>query len=222
MPPPLPPGVIRVLPIARWTVRLLATVAILQVLTVVLSWTVVDDAEAFLDGRLTEREFAGRYAGVLVASLLLAASGIALFVMVIVWMYRIATNADRLGRRGRWSPGWAIGGWFAPPFLFVIPFLHLRQLWQTTEPRADWTRAEAPPLITLWWVLYGLIPTLLIPFGVSVSFNVGDGGSAAESLRDDLTLQTLSSGLNVAAAIAFGVLVHRLSTRQAALTGEAR
>lgn len=221
-----PAAFARVLPVARWTQIALAAVAVLQIVTLTLSWTVVDDAELLLDDRISESDFIARYAGVAVVSLLMAGVGVAVWVLAIVWMHRLAGNADRLGRRGRWTPGWAIGGWFCPPVLFVIPFLHLRQLWRSTDPRPGdaWHTGPVAPIVTVWWALYGLLPALLIPLGASVAFRgvgEGDGQDLARQIRDDLTLQTLSGALSVAAAVAFGLLVRQLSARQAAITGEA-
>src|SRR5262249_13965466 len=64
---------------------------------------------------------------------------IAIIVVFIVWFHRAAKNNVALGRRrARYSPGWAIGGWFIPFANLVIPAQIAQDLWRgsdsTTEP----------------------------------------------------------------------------------------
>ena len=50
---------------------------------------------------------------------------LAIFVLLIIWLYRAAKNNEALGRQNpRLGPGWAIGGWFIPLANFVIPLHH--------------------------------------------------------------------------------------------------
>ena len=52
---------------------------------------------------------------------------IAVFVLTIVWQWRLAKNHQLLGRPDTaFGPGWAIGAWFIPLANFVIPILQLR------------------------------------------------------------------------------------------------
>jgi hypothetical protein len=81
--------------------------------------------------------------------LLAGALGLASFVLVIIAMFRLAKNQQALGRPGtRWTPGWAIGGWFIPLASTVIPYLQIRELWRGSDPDLgldahDWTRRPA-------------------------------------------------------------------------------
>lgn len=204
-------------------VALLAFVA-LQVAVVALSWGLVDEADAVLDGRLAGDAFVDRH--LLVRYLMVVSNVVlvALWVLSMKWMHRLACNVERLGRQGRWGARWAIGGWFCPPFLFVIPFLHMRELWRASDPRPTtaWRRSSVSHIIEVWWVLFGLLPALLVPFGVLAFHSIGesDGQVLAQELRDDIALQTAATALSVLAAIAFLVLVSRLTRRHMALTGE--
>ena len=60
---------------------------------------------------------------------------IAAAVVVIIWMYRLAWNHRALHRGGTWGPAWAIGGWFLPPIVYVIPTLMLHELWKAVRSR---------------------------------------------------------------------------------------
>ena len=61
-------------------------------------------------------------------------ASIALVVLSIIWLYRVPPNHRALGRALTWAPGWAIGGWFLPPLLYVIPLLVLREAWKAADP----------------------------------------------------------------------------------------
>jgi hypothetical protein len=40
---------------------------------------------------------------------------IAVLVLTMVWMSKMARNQITLGREGTWGPGWAVAAWFLPP-----------------------------------------------------------------------------------------------------------
>lgn len=188
------------------------------------------EAADFLAGRIDEDEFLSGYGPSLAASALTGAANLAVVVLTMIWMYRLASNLERLGRTGRtWSPGWAIGGWFLPPVLFVIPWLMFRELWRGSDPAAppgapDWRQRRVAPIVDLWWVLYGVVPTLMIPFGVGLAVSGGiatDAEDIAQRIEDQWVLDTLSGLVTLAAALAYFVLVRQLTARHAAATHEA-
>lgn len=67
------------------------------------------------------------------------------FILLLVWIYRAATTARALGIPGRYSPGWAVGGWFIPIANLFIPVQCLRDL----LPPGHTTRRT---ILTLWLV----------------------------------------------------------------------
>ena len=91
-----------------------------------------------------------------------------------IWLYRIVANHRAIGRQLTWAPGWAIGGWFLPPFvLYIIPMLMLSESWKATDPEVPpgddrWRQNSVSPLVYVWWVLYGLVPIVFIIQGVDV------------------------------------------------------
>ena len=55
----------------------------------------------------------------------------------------------------------AIGGWFLPPFLYVIPTLVLREAWKAADPAVppgddSWKRNKDNPLLWVWFAVYGV------------------------------------------------------------------
>ncbi len=200
-------------------VRILVPVtALLGVLFAAMTSASVDEARAFLDGTLTEEAFVEAYGPGLTLQLAQTLTQLAAGVTTIVWMHRLAANHVALGRPGTWRPGWAIGGWFLPPFiLYVIPFLMLRELWRasTSEHGVDWRRGPVSPLITGWFVLFGVAPLIFVAVqGVNGLNGLGTGAEAiARQVVDDGAVLWGSSLLALAAAAVFMRLVGDLSAR---------
>lgn len=234
-PPPSAPAYVPA-PVMRRVGGLARTLAILLVIfalstffSIIFTVSGRDDARDFLAGRISEDDFLERVAPAALFNAVGGITTIALAVLTIIWMFRIAKNQRDLGRVGRWAPGWAIGGWFAPPILFVIPLLMLRELWKGSEPAVtgqeeEWRSAPDSPLVWFWWVFYGLIPVLLIPVGISAFSNLSTDLSSqtrdlARSFDENLGLTIASSLTNIVAAIAFYLLVRQLTRRHEELTG---
>ena len=90
------------------------------------------------------------------ALLVVAGLMIAIFVLTIVWQWRLAKNHQLLGRPGTaFGPGWAIGAWFIPLANLVIPILQLRDLWKGSAPglqrgSPEWKRQSTGALLWVW------------------------------------------------------------------------
>ena len=86
------------------------------------SWSDGDDADAFV-GAASSIEFL---------------IGIPLFVLLIIWAWRATVNIESKGRSGRWSRGWAIGGWFTPVMFLFVPYQIISDAWKNaTEVGED-------------------------------------------------------------------------------------
>ena len=98
---------------------------------------------------------------------------IAVFVLTIVWQWRLAKNHELLGRPGTtFGPGWAIGAWFIPIANLVLPFLQFRDLWKGSDaglPRGspDWKRQSTGALLWVWWGLF--VASVVIDWISSIS-----------------------------------------------------
>ncbi|MFK3983333.1 DUF4328 domain-containing protein [Micromonospora sp. NPDC050397] len=73
----------------------------------------------------------------------------------VTWLHQARRHAERLGAGLEWSPRWAIGGWFVPVANLTIPYLVVRALKRTGEPRPRWV-----PVVPLasWWA--GVLTTV--------------------------------------------------------------
>ncbi len=230
-------------------VVLLAVVALTGVIAVVATASITDEARAFVDADqalesaqttseqdaaravfdAAEDDFLASYVAPVAMQLVGGVASLALLILVMIWMFRIAANHQSLHRGGTWSKGWAIGGWFLPPFLFVIPFLMLREMWKASNsdvaPGHDqWRRSPVDPLITVWFVLYCIVTPVLSIWGFLEGFDsAGFATNNVEIARTALeigALSWISAIVTIFAAWTFAVVALRLSKRHGALIGE--
>jgi hypothetical protein len=126
-------------------------------------------------------------------------------VVLIIWQWRCAKNAELLGRdHPRFGPGWSIGAWFIPLANFVIPVLIFQDLWRASSPDArpgEWRKERGSGLIGLWWALFvvSALTTRLI-----------DGDEAdtlADLKRQNEVLVAAFAVSTIAAALAIAVVV---------------
>ena len=159
-------GLRRVNGLAKALVIILAVFAIGQAITTATTASAADAAVEFLaDG--DEDAFDDAWRRTKSASSLTGAAQIAIAVLSIIWLYRVAANHRGLGRQLTWAPAWAIAGWFLPPLLFIIPLLMIRESWKASAPDVppgspDWKRQGDSPLVWIWFLLFVLAPIALL------------------------------------------------------------
>jgi hypothetical protein len=113
---------------------------------------------------------------------------IAVFVLLIIWAYRIHSTSSLLWPYQRkWSRGWTVGAWFIPLANFIIVPLVLQEVWRILRSprssegtRGGWETQPADGLLTGWWVAYGL--GVVLTNGISVA--------NSDELFDDLSSYT--------------------------------
>lgn len=194
-------------------------------LTWLVGLPVVDDAEAYLDGETSSDDFARAMAPYGVVTLVQAIATLAAIVLVMIWMFRLASNTKALHRNGRWGPGWAIGGWFLPPLLYIIPFLMFRELWKASDPDVpiggEWKSRPVSWVVTAWFVVYG--PASLVVQIVSANAGFSMGATEQDLARQVIDAQDTAALTGVVGAIAaalFIVMAHQLTDRHRRLIGE--
>jgi len=208
---------------------LLAVVGVAQLLTLALVPGAVDAARDFVSGSIDEDEFTERQLPMIGVGSLVGLATIAVVVLTMIWLFRIAANHRALGRRTTFAPGWAIGGWFLPPLLYIIPTLMIREQWkaaETSSPPGDegWRRSPEPVLVWVWFLLYSIIPIILLLSGQSYSWGStfsNDAEDMAERTIDTETGTYLSGIITAASAVAWLLVVRALTARHRRLTGEA-
>jgi Domain of unknown function (DUF4328) len=219
----------RIQGLTTWIVVLLVIVGVFGVLSTLLSRLAIEEARDFVAGRIDEDEFVEANAPAALLGVVQIVAMIALVVLTMIWMYRLAANHRALHRVGTWSPGWAIGGWFLPPGgLYIIPYLMFRELWKASDPAVPagderWKQSPVGIIVTVWFVLYGLvlpITTLATQVGFGAGMFSADTETLAEAIDERYTVSLVLSVLTAIAAAVFIVMVRQLSSRHRQLTGE--
>lgn len=212
--------------VERAALTLVVAVAVLSVLGLVLGRTVVDDADAFLAGTTDQDAFIEAIAPYLLLSFVEGLAIVASAILVIVWMHRIAKNHALLHRGATWGPGWAIGGWFLPPVLYIIPFLMFRELWKASDPDVpiggEWRDGRVAPIVSIWFVLYSVVPVVLLAFQTSdvMSAFAASETEMAEQITGGQGPAVAGVLATIAGAAAFVVMARGIGARHRQLTGE--
>ena len=214
----------------RTAIALVGVAAFFALLRSVVARRVRTDAQAYLDGALGDDDLIEATAPAVVVTLVQLLAVLAAGILVIIWMYRIADNLRLLHRPSRWAPGWAIGGWFLPPLLFIIPTLMLTELWRSSDPDTPTgsdpsvRSRSASPLIPAWFILYSVIPIVLtvLPGRGPLAALGGSEDQLARSFTDSQLVNDLGAIATLAAALTFGVMARSIGTRHRQLTGEDR
>ena len=227
---PTPFGALkRVGGLSKAIVILTAIVAVATVITTALSIGIAGDASDFLAGDLTDDEFRNSLAPLSAVQSIAGVATLATGVLTMIWMYRIAANIRAFGRRTTWHPLFSIFGWFLPPFfLYVIPFLVLREQWKGSDPHVDgsdgWKANQDNRTLWGWFAFYGLLPVVLFVAQIgsvaSAGLGTGDVETVAESLDQVSALTFLSAVSVIGAAIFWITFVRQMTSRHVGLTNE--
>jgi hypothetical protein len=124
---------------------------------------------------------------------------VAVLVLLIVYLYRAVKNTETWETaRARWTPGWAIGGWFIPVANFVIPFLVVREVWRRSTQRGA-------GVLWGWWLAFVAGRLLIL---------VDPGDATLHDVRVRDWSNIVGELLVVASAVCLILLVRRLATAQ--------
>ena len=204
---------------------LIGLAAAVNAIVAALSQGAQDAAQEFLDGETSSSEFTNAILGY---TLVQAVSGLvmlAAMVVVMIWMYRMASNIRAYGTSTTWHPLWAVFGWFLPPVLFIIPLLMLRELWSKSAHRSGNESAPGGENITLWvwFALFGVLPlalTILQAGSFADQFSAQGAETQAGTLVDAGAFAVVGPLATIAASVAWIVFARQLSKRHTAMTGE--
>jgi len=152
---------------------------------------------------------------------------VATAVILIIWQWRHAKNAEVLGARGGLGPGWAIGGWFIPLANFVLPAVQMFQSSRASdvESRRALRPGKGAKIVIPWAIAFGLGALLLAGSQAGVESDA-QGNVIIESREDIEDAQssdeTAGAGFAIVAIAALlGLaLVRTLTARQRAAYAE--
>lgn len=129
---------------------------------------------------------------------------VATVVLFLMWLYRSHKNLEAFGvpkREIEYSSGWAVGSFFVPIVMLIIPYRAVREVWRKSVPnQSSMFRDLSPPAIfPLWWTAW-LVAGFANQIYLRMMFRTD------LSPESDLTLGVATSVLDIIAAV-FAILV---------------
>lgn len=81
---------------------------------------------------------------------------VACWVIIAMWIYRIASNTRFLAGANKmeYTPGWAVGWYFVPIANFWKPYQAMKEVWTLNVARDGGLGAPVATLLPLWWTLW--------------------------------------------------------------------
>ncbi|MET0326701.1 MAG: DUF4328 domain-containing protein [Ilumatobacteraceae bacterium] len=213
--------------LSRAIVVLLGVFAVGTLIQLIATPGLVRSAQDRVAGEISNDQFMEDFNRFNVLGFLAVVSQLALVVLTIMWLFRLAKNHVALGRRLTWVPGWAIGGWFLPPIVYVIPTLMLRESWKAADPDVPpgderWKSSPDSPLLWAWVALYVVAPVVFLLVGLRQQFDMmsREAVDIADAYDDRLGLRLAQGVVVLAAAAVWALFVRALTARHTTLTGE--
>lgn len=205
---------------ARWTQALLIAVAIVGLADLVSEFFLYRLLALIPTQGITEAEAAAADSRERIISLVQIALLIATAVAFLIWFHASYKNLPVLGGRGlKYSPRWAVGGFFVPLLNLIRPAQVMREVWHASDPSgverdnapdgpAVRNKLRAPVIIAAWWIFF-IAASILSNTAARMSF-------AENQTLDELQRQTLlymvADALDIPSAL-LGVLIVGRVTR---------
>lgn len=147
-------------------------------------------------------------------------------VLFLMWIHRAHRNLPALGAQGlKYSPGWAVGGFFVPFLNLVRPFQVMKEIWKASSPGhgvsdfagtsgtlgvsgTSWQTAPVSPLLGLWWGVW-LLSGVLGQVAVRLS-----SADTVEGLLTSSWMTLLSDAMGIVAAVLIILIIRQIDSRQ--------
>ena len=137
----------------------------------------------------------------------------------LIWFHRVHKNLPALGGRElKYTPGWAVGGFFVPFLNLVRPLQVMREVWHGSDPSglerdvasggpSIRNRLGTPSLVGWWWALF-LVSAFLGNIMMRMAF---PQNQTLEQLQALSALLVFCDVLNVPAVLVTVRLVGRIT-----------
>ena len=207
---------------ARWIKGLLLVTLALAVVGIASGLLQVELLSRAAHGGITDAEMAAndsrqQLIGQLQLLVLLASA-----LAFLIWFHRAHKNLPALGGRElKYSPRWAVGGFFVPFLNFVRPVQVMREVWHGSDPAGTERDASpagpgirnqlgTPPLVNLWWgilILSSLVGNAIFRMGVTEN-------PTLDQLQMMSALLVLSDVIDIPSALVAFSLITRITNWQ--------
>ena len=137
-------------------------------------------------------------------------------VLFLAWVYRAHRNLKALGATDlKYSPGWAIGGFFVPLLNLVRPYQVVTEIWNESGSQrrsplgGTWKHEESSWFIGLWWSAW-LLAGIFDSLGVFMVI----GSNQPDQLSVATRFLVVSDVVNAASAALAIMVVLKINARQ--------
>lgn len=208
---------------ARWTKGLLAAILVLAVAGIVGGLLEIKLLSRAAAEGISDAEALANDSRQAIIRLLQILASLGTAVAFLMWFRRVHRNLPSLGGRElKYTPGWAVGGFFVPFLNCVRPLQVMREVWHGSDPSgiardtapsgpAIRNQLGTPAWIAWWWgllLISSVLASIVMRWGLAENQTIGQ-------LQVLSSLLVLSDLLDVPAALVAIRLVGRITGWQA-------
>lgn len=142
---------------------------------------------------------------------------IILMVLFLIWFHRAHQNLNALGASNlKYSPGWAVGGFFVPIWNLFRPYQVAGEIWKASNPDYHttklslWQNGKQSSLVIWWWLLY-----LLANYAGWWFFRSSSAVETIDQIQSYAVAFLVTDVILIVAIILVISLVHNIDRRQA-------
>lgn len=198
---------------AQWVMVLLMFVILIDALAVIFDFSQIQLLSRVQAGiPVSEAEAVANDSRQATMGFIYFAAFIVTAIAFCLWIHRSHRNLPALGVRDlKYSPAWAVGGFFVPILSLYRPYQVTKEIWKASDPEVgpDWQDAPTSPLITWWWVTF-IVSSFVGYFLLRMTLS-------AETISDfmSLTVMTLVIDIvDIPVAVLAVMLVRTIDQRQ--------
>lgn len=217
--------------LTKWLVALMAITLGVQVISLIVQFTLRDSATDFINDSISSSTFDDKLGLYLGISVLAGLVSLGQIVLLVIWTFRLAKNHQVLGRQPQtFGPGATIAvNILGGCTLGILNFFMWRELWKASDPAtpagdSGWKQNAVTPLLAIYLAVTLASVGAAVTLGITGAFGFQTGGNSndlAENLNDRLGIVVLSGLLTVVTSAVFLIFVRQLSARHMAATREA-
>ena len=136
---------------------------------------------------------------------------VACWVIIAMWIYRIASNTRFLAGANKmdYTPGWAVGWYFIPFANLWKPYQAMKEIWALNIARDGGSGAVVAMLLPLWWFLW-----LAWNFVSNAAGRMSWRATSYEQNDNALLASMTSDAIHVPLCIVLLLITNRLYTAQ--------
>jgi len=202
---------------AQWVMVLLSIVILIDVISVIFDFSQIQLLSRVQAGiPVTEGEAIANDSRQAMMGFVYLVAFIITGVAFCFWIYRSHRNLPALGARNlKYSPAWAVGGFFVPVLNLFRPYQVTKEIWKASDPNIgpgsglDWQDAPTSPLVGWWWVIF-IVSSFASYFLLRMTLS-------AETISDFMSLSVMTLVIDIfdiLAAILAIILVRTIDQRQ--------